>query len=130
LLFRRAIWGLFSQQENHSLLVGQIAKKLLRDSDRPPKENSRKRSVALVGSLRRITTTEHKEIGSYNCLLQHTLFGTQSVMSQMAVPPVVIEYKQKFTELMVSYCVSRVLESDCFIVAGMFSLSNLFEDQN
>jgi len=72
-----------------------------------PKENSREKSIALVGSLKRITTTERKEIGPYKCSLQHILFGAQFAVSQMVASPVIQKFNQQFTESMVSYWVSN-----------------------
>ncbi len=70
------------------------------------KENLRKRSIALVSSLKLLTTTEHKEIAHYNCSLKHIMFGADLALFQMVAPLVVTEFNQKFTESMVSYCVS------------------------
>lgn len=71
------------------------------------KEGINKRNISSIGSLKVFTTTEHKEIGHYNCSLRHVLFGADLAMFQMVSPLVVHEFNQKFTESMVGYYVSK-----------------------
>jgi len=72
-----------------------------------PLEDPRKRSILLIGSLKVLTTKEHKKVSDYNCSLKHIMFGADLGMYQMIAPLVVHELGHNFTESMISYSVSN-----------------------
>lgn len=71
------------------------------------KSDPEKNIESLLGDYKVFITDRHQNIGNYNCRVKQILFGADLAKLQTVRSPVVHEFGQNFTGLMVSYCVSK-----------------------
>lgn len=77
------------------------------DNANSRKSHSKKNNNSLSVDYKVFITDRHQNIGNYNCQLKQILFGANLAKLQTVRSPVVHEFGQSFTGLMVSYCVSK-----------------------
>jgi len=72
-----------------------------------PRENvSKEENMLSLSSFRVLPTNKYQFIVNYDCNLKRILFGVDFAKFQMVASPTTDAFGQKFTESIVSYCVS------------------------